>query len=275
MAEYEFDNADMEQFSLESLGGQISICISPEHRFGTDAFLLADFAAVGMHREDRVCDLGTGCGIIPLLLCRKQPPRRIYAVDIQRQAIEQLAQSVQHSGLHEVITPVLADLRVLPEDIPRGLELVTCNPPYYLAGTGAQSETEAERIARHEVMCTVEDVCRAGFQLLKYGGRLCICQRPERLCDVICAMRKYGIEPKRLRFVAKHANTEPWLFLIEGKRGAKPFLRVLPQMIVQGEGGFSRELLDIYGFKSNLPGKESKLDSCNLPLKADIPEGKG
>ena len=93
-----------------------------------------------------------------------------------------------------------------------------------------------------------EDVCKAAAQLLRFGGRLCLCQRPERLADVLCAMRSAGIEPKRLRFVAKHADTEPWLFLVEGKKGAKPFMRVEPVLAVEEKtGGFTKEVLMAYG----------------------------
>ena len=244
----------MEGFTVEKLSASISVCVSPAHRFGVDAFLLTDFA--GVRAGDTACDLGTGCGIIPLLFCRNGSPRAIYAVDIQPDAIRQLEESIALSGLKDVVFPVCADLRELPPSVPHGLSLVTCNPPYYPAGSGLQSKTPSGLAARHEVLCTVGDVCRAAARLLKYGGRLCLCQRPERLCDVLEAMRQSGVEPKRLRFVANTAGAEPWLCLIEGRRGGKPGLRVLPTLPVRGEGGFSRELLDVYGFESNRPERE-------------------
>lgn len=241
------------RYSWEELAPGVRVCISREHRFGTDAFLLADFARP--RRKDLACDLGSGCGIVPLLWFREKEegPRQAWAVEIQPQAAEQLRYSVEESGLSGRIIPLEADLKSLPDTVPRDrFDLVSCNPPYKAAGGGILSEAPAERIARHETLCTIEDVCRTAAGLLRFGGRLCLCQRPERLADVICAMRQAGIEPKELRFVQKCPDTAPWLFLIEGKRGARPFLKVQRPLIVQGEGGFSRDLLDIYRKENNL-----------------------
>ena len=235
--------------SFERLTDNIEICVTAEHRFGTDAFLLADFA--NPRKKDLVCDLGTGCGIIPLLMSRSLPPKKIFAVDIQQQAIEQLKLSLDRSKLTS-IEPVLADLKELWHEAPLGMfDVVTCNPPYKASDSGIQSEMTAQRIARHEILCDINDVCRAAAKLLKFSGKLCICNRPERLCDVIMAMKANDIEPKQIRFVSKTPKDAPWLFLIEGKKGGKPFLKVLPQFYIQGENGFSDELMKIYG-KINL-----------------------
>lgn len=234
--------------SYEKLSDQISVCITPEHRFGTDAFLLASFA--NPRKKDLVCDLGTGCGIIPLLLSRNNQPYQIYAVDIQSQAIEQLKESLSISRLEDVITPILADLKNL-DMLPNGtFDVVTCNPPYKAGGAGILSELTAEQIARHEVLCTIYDVCTAASKLLKFGGKLCICQRPERLADVITAMKQADIEPKRLRFIAKTPSEAPWLFLIEGKKGSKPFLSVEPMLSVYDGAEFSKEMQQIYGWNT-------------------------
>lgn len=110
------------------------------------------------------------------------------------------------------------------------MDVVTCNPPYKSGGRGILSETASDpQIARHETLCTIGDICTAAARLLKYGGRLCICQRPERLPDVMEAMRQNDIEPKRLRFVQQREHTAPWLFLLEGRRGGKPFYRWRPR----------------------------------------------
>ena len=232
--------------SFEKLSDKIQICVTKEHRFGADAFLLADFAKPRM--KDIVCDLGTGCGIIPLLMSRKNPPRHIYAVDIQKQAIDQLNESIAVSEISN-ITPICADLKELWENAPLGtLDVVTCNPPYKAADCGIESTMTAQKIARHEILCNINDVCKAASKLLKFGGKLCICNRPERLCDVILAMKQNDIEPKEIRFVSKTPADAPWLFLIEGKKGGKSFLKVRPAMYIQGDGenGFSEELLSIY-----------------------------
>lgn len=203
--------------------GRLHICVSHAHRFGTDAFLLAAFSRYQV--RDVACDLGTGCGIIPLVMERHMPPRQIYGLDIQPEAIRLLEQTVAENRLTN-LTPVLGDLRTLWPDAPlEQCTLVTCNPPYKAQGAGMESAGDAARIARHELLCDISDVCGSAARLLRFGGRLCLCNRPERLCDVLCAMRSAGIEPKRLRFVAKHPDTAPWLFLVEGKKGAKPFYR--------------------------------------------------
>lgn len=235
----------MPEYTFEKLRNEIEICVSKEHKFGTDAFLLADFAAP--RHKDKVCDLGTGCGIIPLLMFISFAPKIIYGADIQRQAIEQFNISVEKNGLENII-PICADLKQLWRDAPIGqLDVVTCNPPYKADGAGLQTLSEAQRIARHEILCNIGDVCRAASKLLKFGGRLCLCNRPERLADVISAMKENGIEPKSLRFVSKEPQSLPWLFLIEGKKGGKPFMKVLPQLYINEGDGFSEELLSIYG----------------------------
>lgn len=126
------------------------------------------------------------------------------------------------------------------------LDLVTCNPPYKVNNAGYQSVITAQKIARHEIMCNIDDVCGAAEKLLKLGGRLCVCNRPERLSDVIFAMKNHNIEPKRLRFVSKNPDEAPWLFLIEGKKGSKPFMKVEPQLYIRSENGFTEELQRIY-----------------------------
>lgn len=238
-------------YRMEPLSETLQVCVSPEHGFGTDAFLLTDFSRY--RRKDLVCDLGTGCGIIPMIMQRQDPPKQVYGVDIQPQAIEQFQQSVQASGVSHV-TPICADLRTLWAGAPmQCCDLVTCNPPYKAQSAGIESAITAQRIARHEILCNIGDVCRAANQLLKFGGRLCICNRPERLADVVAAMQQNGIEPKRLRFVAKNPESAPWLFLMEGRKGGKPFLSVLPQLHVREGSGYTEEMRRLY----RLPEQEA------------------
>ena len=263
-----------QQWEWEKLAEGLRICVSPEHKFGTDAFLLSDFAAKagelrGSLRGKSACDLGTGCGIIPLLWFRgTRPPQKVWCVDIQQQAICQLRRTLEENRSIEGgpdlsgVIPVLADLKSLGREgseIPAGVcDLVTCNPPYKVRDTGVMSRTRADQAARHETLCTIDDVCRTAARLLKFGGRLCVCQRPERLADVLEAMRAHHLEPKRLRFVQQRSDSAPWLFLAEAKLGSKPFLQVEPPLVIEDEnGGFSQELLRIYHKKQNrLQGKE-------------------
>lgn len=238
------------EYKFEKLTDKITVCASSDHRFGTDAFLLADFS--GYRQKDTVCDLGTGCGIIPLIMQKKMPPAVTYAVDIQEGAIEQLRLGLERSETTGIV-PVCADLKELWEGAPLDkCDLVTCNPPYKAANAGFESVIDAQKIARHEIMCDIDDVCRAAERLLKFGGRLCVCNRPERLADVISAMKNRNIEPKRIRFVSKTPDDAPWLFLVEGKKGSKPFMKVEKQLYIRSGDGFSDELKRIYE-----TGKES------------------
>lgn len=236
--------------AFEELAEGITVCRSEQHGFGTDAFLLAYFSR--WHAKDTVCDLGTGCGIIPMLMQREHSPKHIYAVDIQPEAIEQLKAGLAHSSREMSIEPICADLRTLWEGAPvHTLDLVTCNPPYFAGDAGYQAAENARRLARHEVACGIGDVCKAAAHLLKCRGRLCVCSKPERLADVFCAMRENGIEPKRLRFVCKSPESAPWLFLAEGMKEAKPFLRVEPPLIVRSGEGLTDEAAKITHFGEN------------------------
>ena len=183
-------------------------------------------------------DLGTGCGIIPLLWFREpeDAPQVAYGVDIQPQAIQQMKLTVEACNLQERLIPVEGDLKDLSPQLPAdSFTLVTCNPPYKATNTGILNEADAHTIARHEILCNINDVCRAAARLLKFGGRLCICQRPERLLDTLEAMRNNKIEPKRLRFVQKKGDTAPWLFLVEGKKGSAPYMKVEAPFLIQAK----------------------------------------
>ena len=232
----------------ENLSDSIRIAIDDTHRFGTDAFLLEHFAAA--RGIDAVCDLCAGCGIIGLLMLRRQrPPQSVTAVEIAPDAVALMREAVAASSLAD-FSPVQGDLREIRSLLPaHSFRLVTCNPPYFPAGTGYLCPEDSRRRARHEQQesCTVEDVCSAAAWLLQYGGRFCLCQRPERLTDVLSAMRTAGLEPKRLRWVQQRPEKSPWLFLAEGKAGAKPGLSVEPPLIVENaDGNYSDEMKMIY-----------------------------
>lgn len=245
----------MENYRVEYLGSGCKVAVSDEHGFGTDAVILAYFASP--NRKDRVCDMGTGCGIIPMLLVRNDCGKSITGIEIQKNGYEQALESVRLSGAEEKVSIVNGDIKNIKELFPHGsFDTVIMNPPYKAASGGIESSGESARIARHEVACTVDDVTAAAAHLLNFGGRLCLCNRPERLADTIVSMRKAGIEPKRLRFVSKFAETEPWLFLIEGKKGAKPFMRVeAPFAVYKSKSIFSDEMMSVYGeYKENCNG---------------------
>ena len=224
---------------LEPLDKSMSIIVSRAHTFGTDAILLADFS--NPKKKETLCDLGTGCGIIPLLWSKKETGD-ITAVDIQPAACGQLRRSLALNGLEDRVNVVNADLRALKGVLSFGsYDLVTMNPPYKPVGTGIESESEADKIARHETMCTVDDAVKAAASLLRFGGRFCMCHRPERLCDIICSMRENKLEVKRIRFVCQHEGKAPWLVLVEGKRGAKSHVTVEKNLIMQNDDNTDSE----------------------------------
>ncbi len=228
---------------------QIYVAVDEVHRFGMDAILLADFAK--LKKTDVCLDLCCGNGVIPMVLYRNYGPKHLYGVEIQQKAYDLSLLSAERSGISEHFTPILSDLKDLAKirgTVDYGsLDAVTCNPPYKAAGRGVRSELDAAYIARHEALCGIGDVCLAASKFLRFGGGLYLCQRPERLADVMEAMRKNGIEPKRLQFVSKDANTPPWLFFIEGRRGGKPFLQVMPPLFAyKPDGTFTDELASAY-----------------------------
>lgn len=226
---------------MEQLGDTLYLAVSSAHTFGSDAFLLARFAGEALRAKDMVADLGTGCGIIAFLLYKNRRPRAVWGVDIQPAAIRQFEASLRYSAergedFSDILRPLEADLTDLKGKLPFDtFDLVTCNPPYKAAGGGILSAESPHRLARHEIACTLDDVCAAAGKLLKTGGRLCICQRPERLADLICSMQAHQIEPKRIQAVAKDSSSAPWLILAEGKKGAKPSLRLLPTLVFDKE----------------------------------------
>ena len=169
-------------------------------------------------------------------------------VDISPEAIS-LANIGKEKNGFENFTAVCSDLNDLKGKVTFGDKtLVTCNPPYKAPGAGLQNPDSVKRTARHEVACTLRDIVAVGAKLLQTGGRLCMCQRPERAAELICLMSEYKVEPKRIRFVAKCAGEKPWLFLVEGRRCGKPGLTVEPTLYVEdGKGNFSAEMIEIYG----------------------------
>ena len=237
----------MEETVWQPLGGGIEVLTNSVHRFGTDALLLADFAHP--RSGERACDLGTGCGIIPLYWFREGWSGTVTAVDIQPDAVELTEASAVRNGLDGQIKTLCGDLRALPEEVEReSFDLVACNPPYFADGSGRLSREKGSQAARHETECTLQDVSHAASKLLRFGGRFSLCHRPERLCGCLEAMRQAGIEPKELRFCHHRADKEPFLVLITGKKGARPGLKVHAPLFVKGpQGEDSGEIKRIYG----------------------------
>ena len=236
----------------EPIGNGRYIYVSAEHTFGTDAVLLADFAKA--KKSDIAADLGTGCGIIPFLMLRDGNLKSAVGVDIAREAID-LAEKTAEKENFTNFSGIVSDICDLKGKISFGDKtLVTCNPPYKAAGAGIASENGARFTARQETSAAMEDIVEVSSKLLTSGGRLCMCQRPERLAELICIMSKYKVEPKRLRLVAKCSGSAPWLFLLEGRRDGKAGMTVEPTLYIYENGELSDEMKKIYG-----PYKEAYL----------------
>ena len=231
---------------IETVSDRLRLIVSPEHTFGTDALLLAAFSMP--KPKARVCDLGTGCGIIPFYLLARGL-ERCACVELQAAAAEQLARSAVLSDAADRLDIVTADLRRLHRLLPAGgFDTVTMNPPYTGKGRGIPSAGSAQRTARHETDATLVEIALAAARLLKFGGAFCMCMRPERLTDAFFAMRHAGMEPKRLRLVAKAPGNAPWLFLLESKKGRAPGLTVMPTLYLYAENGaYTEEYMEITG----------------------------
>lgn len=234
-----------EKFKL----GELDIYVNENHRFGTDAILLADFAAP--YSNMTVCDLCTGCGIIPLYFCRKRPPQRVFGVELQENAVELFRRSVRENSLEDSVIPIQADLcdiESLKAHMASGsVDMVTVNPPYYKANSGRERLSEEQRIARHEIACNLEQVIRAADFLLKYGGTVKLCHLPERLPEIFYFMREFKIQPKKLTLVCNKQGEKPWLVLVSGKKGGKPGLDIEPCLVMRNEEGeLTDEILKMY-----------------------------
>lgn len=228
---------------IEDLGEGVGVVVSKQHTFGTDAMLLASFA--NPKRNDVACDFGSGCGIIPFLWLRDGKCKEITAIEIQENGCNQMLRS---SELNETdkITILNRDLKEIDDLKTGSFDLVTMNPPYKIENGGIKNDEEYATIARHETFCNMNDIAKSAARLLRFGGKLCICHRPERVFDAMFAMRENGIEPKTLRFVSKKGDTQPWLVLIEGKRGAKNGLKVEKNLVAYNDDGtLTDEMLSI------------------------------
>lgn len=236
----------MEQkLKQEPLGKDFYLYVNENHTFGTDAVLLSNFAAA--KPKDKMVDLGTGCGIIPLLMLRDGLLSSAVGVDISEEAIN-LAQKTKEELNIDRFTAINCDLKALKGKVEFGCHtLVTCNPPYKAPNAGLKNPNERLRVARHEVECTLRDIVEVSAKLLQTGGRLCMCHRPERLGELMRVMSECKVEPKRLRLVCQRKGEEPWLVLLEGKRCAKTGLRIEPTLYVEEDGNFSEEMIKIYG----------------------------
>ena len=216
--------------------------------FGMDAVLLSGFAHV--KRGEKVLDMGTGTGIIPLLLSAKTEGKHFTALEIQEEIAKMAARSVAMNHLEEKIEIVNGDIKEASQIFgAASFDVVTTNPPYMNDAHGLKNPTEVKAISRHEVLCTLEDVVREGAKVLKSGGRMYMVHRPHRLIEIITAMKQYKMEPKRMCMVHPFKDKEANMVLIEAVKGGGSWLKMEAPIIVYKEPGvYTDEIYDIYGY---------------------------
>lgn len=231
--------------------------------FGIDAVLLANFADV--KKDDRVIDLGTGTGIIPVLLAGKTQAKTIIGLEIQTEMAEMAARSVELNNLGGRVKIINGDIRNSLEYFgPSKFNVVVTNPPYMNMGGGLVNPSDAKAVSRHEILCTLEDVIKAGSKLLVSGGQLAMVHRPERLVDIIWLMRSYRIEPKYLRFVYPSPYKKANLLLIKGTRNGNPQLKMMEPLYVYDEkGNYTDEINKIYCREVDSFGRQRNIISCS------------
>lgn len=216
--------------------------------FGMDAVLLSGFAAA--RAGERVLDLGTGTGIIPLLLSAKTEGEHFTGLEIQESIAEMAKRSVALNHLEDKIEIVNGDIKEASRIFgAASFDVVTTNPPYMNDAHGLKNPTEVKAISRHEVLCTLEDVVREGTRVLKPGGRMYMVHRPHRLIEIISTMTKYRLEPKRMKMVHPFKDKEANMVLIEAVRGGGSWLKVEAPVVVYKEPGvYTDEIYSIYGY---------------------------
>lgn len=214
--------------------------------FGMDAVLLSAFASV--KKNEKALDLGTGTGILPILLEAKNEGKYYAGLEIQEESADMARRSVEYNRLDEKVHIVTGDIKEAAEIFGNAsFEVVTVNPPYMIGEHGLKNDNEALYIARHEVLCTLDDILRESAKVLKVKGRFYMVHRPFRLPEIMVKMCKYGLEPKRMRLVYPYVDKEPNMVLIEGRKGGNPRMAVeSPLIVYEKDGSYTEELLRIY-----------------------------
>ena len=235
---------DLEFKNLKIIQNKEGFC------FGTDSVLLADFAK-NIKKGANVLDLGTGTGIISILLCGKTDLNSITGVEIQNEVAEMANRSSKLNKLEKkfkVLNDNILNLKNIYDN--QSFDVIVTNPPYKKKNTGIINENEKKIISRHEITATLEDFIKVSSDLLKDKGEIYMVHRPDRLVDILSLMRNNKIEPKILRMVYSNKNMEPKLLLIKGIKNAKPFLKIEKNLyIYDGNGNYTEEIMKIYNKK--------------------------
>ena len=209
-------------------------------RFGTDSILLAGYIRV--KKGENIVDLGTGTGIIPLLIAGRIEEITVTAIEILPEIADRASRSVSLNGEEGKISIINADIRNIRNILPSGsADVVSCNPPYYVNKSGKLSPDNDRNIARCDVECSLHDVAIASKWLLRYGGRLIMVLKPQRLCDAVYELREAGLEPKNMKFVYPNPKKEAFLLLLESYKGARPGLKIQETLFVKDENNVETE----------------------------------
>lgn len=233
---------DLQRNNLRIIQNEEKFC------FGMDAVLLSGFARI--KAGERVLDMGTGTGIIPILLSAKTEAEHLTALEIQEESADMARRSVALNGLQEKIEIVTGDIKEASHLFGRAVfDAVTCNPPYMNDRHGLKNPELPKAIARHEVLCSLEDVVREAAAVLKPNGRFYMVHRPFRLAEIFAMLQKYKLEPKGMRLVYPFVDKEPNMVLLECLKGGKSMIKIAPPLIVyQKPGVYTEEIYSVYGY---------------------------
>lgn len=216
--------------------------------FGMDAVLLSGFATA--RKGEQVLDLGTGTGIIPILMEAKTPADHLTGLELQEDSADMARRSVELNQLSGKIDIITGDIKEADTYFTSAsFDVITCNPPYMIDHHGLINHDSPKAIARHELKCTLEDVVKSASLLLKTGGHFYLVHRPFRLAEIIVTLTKYKLEPKRMRLVYPFVDKEPNMVLLEAVKGGKPRMTVeSPLIVFQEPGVYMPEITELYGF---------------------------
>lgn len=240
---------DLEYKGLKIIQNKDGFC------FGIDSVLISDFAK-DMRKGSTVLDLGTGTGIISILLSKKQDNLKIYGIEIQEDVAEMASRSVRLNNLQDSISIINDNLKNLSNHFePNSIDVIVTNPPYKKNNTGLKNDDYRNLVSRHEIECTLEDIISISKKLLKDKGEIYMINRAERLVDIVSCMRNYKLEPKVIRFVHSKQNEKPNLVLIKAVKNAGEFLKIeKPLVVYRDDGEYTDEILEIYNKKRNKEG---------------------
>ena len=232
---------DLEYKGLKIIQNKSGFC------FGIDSVLLSDYAK-NIKKDGLVIDIGTGTGIVSLLLCKKTELKKIYGIELQEEVAEMAKRSIKLNSLEDKFEIINKNIKYIFEVLePNKYDAIVTNPPYKKLDTGLKSIDKKQLISRHEVECTLEDILEKSYKLLKSNGEFYMVHRAERLVDIMYYLRKYKLEPKNIRFVHSKKDEKPNLILIRAVKNAKEFLKIdKPLVIYKDNGEYTDEILKIY-----------------------------